>query len=148
MNFESDLLWLLSGKPEGSPVCPHCGFDQQAEQPFLALPLGTLLNGRYVTGKVLGVGGFGITYLGYDLTLEIKVAIKEYMPSGLATPIRPVQRGAHRAGPGGVSERHGAIFGGGADSGQAPEHAQHRFGAELFLKRTIRLISSWSTSTA
>ena len=51
----------------------------------MALPMGALLNGRYMTGKVLGVGGFGITYLGYDLTLEIKVAVKEYMPSGLAT---------------------------------------------------------------
>ena len=49
----------------------------------MALPMGALLNGRYMTGKVLGVGGFGITYLGYDLTLEIKVAVKEYMPSGL-----------------------------------------------------------------
>ena len=85
MNFEQICYGCFQEKPEGSPVCPHCGFDQQAEQPFLALPLGTLLNGRYVTGKVLGVGGFGITYLGYDLTLEIKVAIKEYMPSGLAT---------------------------------------------------------------
>ena len=37
-----------------------------------------------MVGKVLGVGGFGITYLGYDLTLEIKVAIKEYMPSSIA----------------------------------------------------------------
>ena len=42
---------------------PTVGFDQQAEQPFLALPLGTLLNGRYVTGKVLGVGGFHFSWL-------------------------------------------------------------------------------------
>ena len=63
MNLEHICYGCFQEKPEGSPVCPHCGFDQQAEQPFLALPLGTLLNGRYVTGKVLGVGGFGITYL-------------------------------------------------------------------------------------
>lgn len=66
-------------------ICPYCGFDENKEKPFLALPLGSILNGRYMVGKVLGIGGFGITYLGYDLTLEIRVAIKEYMPSALAT---------------------------------------------------------------
>ena len=65
-------------------VCPYCGFNEAVEQPFLALPLGTILNGRYMVGKVLGIGGFGITYLGFDLTLEIKVAIKEYLPAGVA----------------------------------------------------------------
>ncbi len=70
-------------EPKG--ICPNCGFDETAEQPFLALPLGSILNGRYLVGKVLGIGGFGITYLGYDMTLELKVAIKEYMPSGMAT---------------------------------------------------------------
>ncbi len=72
-------------KPEGLPVCPYCGFNAQEEPPFLALPMGTILRGRYLIGKVLGIGGFGITYLSYDLLLEIEVAIKEYMPSGLAT---------------------------------------------------------------
>ena len=72
-------------REKGPGVCPYCGYGDTEEQPFLALPLGTILNGRYMTGKVLGVGGFGITYLGYDLSLEIKVAIKEYMPSGMAT---------------------------------------------------------------
>lgn len=65
-------------------VCPHCGFVRNSEQPLLALPLGTILAGRYMTGKVLGMGGFGVTYLGYDLTLQTKVAIKEYLPSGMA----------------------------------------------------------------
>jgi serine/threonine protein kinase len=34
---------------------------------------------------VLGQGGFGITYIGWDLNLDIKVAIKEYYPEGCVT---------------------------------------------------------------
>ena len=67
---------------EPGTVCPHCGFNENSERPYLAVPIGTILDGRYLIGKVLGVGGFGITYLGYDLTLDYKVAVKEYMPSG------------------------------------------------------------------
>lgn len=84
MNLERVCFGCFQEKEPGA-YCPHCGFSETEEQPFLALPLGTVLNGRYLTGKVLGVGGFGITYLGYDLKLEICVAIKEYMPSGMAT---------------------------------------------------------------
>ena len=35
-------------------------------------------------GRVLGMGGFGITYKGYDHTLSCDVAIKEYLPSNVA----------------------------------------------------------------
>ena len=35
-------------------------------------------------GRVLGIGGFGITYKGYDHTLSCDVAIKEYLPSNVA----------------------------------------------------------------
>ena len=84
MNPERVCYGCFAEKEPGIP-CPRCGFNENDEQPYLALPLGTILNGRYLVGKVLGIGGFGITYLGYDLTLEIKVAIKEYMPSALAT---------------------------------------------------------------
>lgn len=84
MNPERICYGCFSEKEPGA-VCPVCGFDETKEQPYLALPLGTIVNGRYLIGKVLGIGGFGITYLGFDLTLEIKVAIKEYMPSAMAT---------------------------------------------------------------
>ncbi len=65
--------------------CPHCGYDQTADPfPFGVKP-DTILRGRYLVGRVLGQGGFGITYVGYDLTLELKVAIKEYFPTGIVT---------------------------------------------------------------
>jgi serine/threonine protein kinase len=45
-----------------------------------ALPLGSMLM-EYRLENVLGVGGFGITYLAHDTLLEKDVAIKEYFPS-------------------------------------------------------------------
>lgn len=61
--------------------CPHCRY-QPGEAPGYALTPGTILNGKYLVGKLLGQGGFGLTYIGWDLMLEQKVAIKEYYPSG------------------------------------------------------------------
>ena len=65
--------------------CPHCGFDPRAQQDNYVLPCGTVLSGHYVVGKVLGQGGFGITYIGYDLSLQRRVAIKEFYPKGQAS---------------------------------------------------------------
>ena len=62
--------------------CPHCGYDPRTPDPDFALRRGTILNGKYLVGRVLGQGGFGITYIGMDLVLERKVAIKEYFPTG------------------------------------------------------------------
>jgi F-box protein 11 len=58
----------------GSPLVP-------AVVPTPALPVGTRLQGaQYSVGKVLGQGGFGITYLGSDVGLKRAVAIKEFFP--------------------------------------------------------------------
>ena len=40
----------------------------------------SLCNGRYKLLKVLGKGGFGITYLGLHTGLNKREAIKEYFP--------------------------------------------------------------------
>ena len=67
-------------------VCPHCGFvvGTEAEEAIHIEP-GTLLHDRYIVGKVLGYGGFGVTYIGWDGKLLQKVAIKEYLPSEFST---------------------------------------------------------------
>lgn len=63
-----------------------CGFKESNYQPAAHwLAPGTILEDRYCIGRVLGAGGFGITYVGYDLTLDIKVAIKEFFLSGYNT---------------------------------------------------------------
>ena len=63
--------------------CPKCGYDpEKTKNAEYALMPGTILAGKYLVGKVLGQGGFGITYIGWDIALERKVAIKEYYPSG------------------------------------------------------------------
>ena len=69
--------------------CPYCGFDlAENERKFpVALRAGTVLNDRYIIGRVLGQGGFGITYLALDTQLNAKVAIKEFMPNDIATRI-------------------------------------------------------------
>jgi|GEM_PF-1052169 len=66
--------------------CPFCGFVESdyAPTPHHLLPR-TVLHGRYVIGSVIGEGGFGITYHGWDMNVERIVAIKEYFPIGFAT---------------------------------------------------------------
>lgn len=67
--------------------CPHCG-EPPLRVPSRSprcLPHQTILNGRYLIGRVLGEGGFGITYLALDLVSGERVAVKEYFPVDLAS---------------------------------------------------------------
>ena len=58
---------------------------QGGEPAQLLLPLGYRIADQYEINDVLGVGGFGITYSCFDSALQRKVAVKEYLPTDLAS---------------------------------------------------------------
>ena len=67
--------------------CPHCGYNSRTDpvrQPAHSLPCGTLLHGCYVIGKILGQGGFGMTYIAWDNKKNERFCVKEYFPDGFA----------------------------------------------------------------
>ena len=67
-------------------VCPFCGYDPtgSAKKHPMALRPESILNGRYILGRVLGQGGFGITYIAQDYQTKERVAVKEYFPTEFA----------------------------------------------------------------
>lgn len=84
--------------PNGS-ICPQCQFDNATTADGPQLPAGTVLEEKYQLGRVLGHGGFGITYLAYDNRLQRRVAIKEYFPSDLSIRNADTRNVAPRSGP-------------------------------------------------
>ncbi len=74
----------MARKADEQEACPVCGFIERDFVPEKHhLPPRTILKGQYLVGCALGEGGFGITYIGWDLFLHMPVAIKEYFPSGV-----------------------------------------------------------------
>ena len=78
--------WHCFREIQAEGPCPHCGFDPkgQREKYPLALRPGSVLLGRYTVGRVLGQGGFGITYIAQDFQTGDRVAVKEYLPTEFA----------------------------------------------------------------
>lgn len=71
---------------EQNGTCSYCHFTQEKYHPIpRCLQPGTWLANRYVLGRVLGEGSFGISYIAWDSLLEVVVAIKEYFPSNLVS---------------------------------------------------------------
>jgi serine/threonine protein kinase len=71
--------YCFSELNEAEQICSTCG----SAIAYLHLSSKTkLLGSRYEIGKILGQGGFGITYYGFDSILKRSVAIKELFPNG------------------------------------------------------------------
>lgn len=77
-------LYCMSRISENDEVCPKCGRSLNYDCPAHHLLPGTILYRKFLVGAAIGEGGFGITYIGRDINLDIRVAIKEYYPNGYA----------------------------------------------------------------
>lgn len=112
-------LGCMAEYDENYEVCPHCGYivNTPAKEAYYLEP-GTLLADKYIVGRVVGNGGFGVTYVGWDSVLEQKVAIKEYFPGEFSTRI--------------AGEKQLSIFSG-------ERHEQFVSGKDKFIEEAQRL---------
>ncbi len=89
MDIKRLCLYCMEAECRPDGICPICGSGRlMAQDPFCALHPETILHSRYVIGRVLGQGGFGITYLAYDMKESRKVVLKELFPSAMVRRTR------------------------------------------------------------
>lgn len=85
MKVENLCIHCMREKAQPGGRCEHCGYlPEEHSIPSHHLEPFVILAGKYLVGSALGEDGFGITYIGMDLNLEMRVAIKEYYPNGCA----------------------------------------------------------------
>ncbi len=84
MNWQTLCVSCMQND-SGEAFCPNCGapFDLPPKNTMQLKPR-TVLREQYLMGRALGHGGFGVTYLAWDIGLESRLAVKEYLPNGVA----------------------------------------------------------------
>jgi|GEM_PF-2657747 len=83
--MKSICYGCMETKEDNIKICSLCEYENIEKYDTYYLPQGTILNEKYLIGKVLGHGGFGITYIAKALDTDQTVAIKEYFPGEYAT---------------------------------------------------------------
>ncbi len=82
INTENRCLGCMNEKVMDGK-CPICGYTPDEPTNPLYLKPGTMLDSRYLVGKVLDTNGEGVTYIGYDTVTAVTVHIREFLPLGL-----------------------------------------------------------------
>ena len=67
-----------------APVCPYCGYEEGTPQYAAYLPPRTMIDSRYLVGRVLSYNGEGVQYIGYDCMKGCRVDIREFFPDTLS----------------------------------------------------------------
>ncbi len=83
MSERKTLCMGCMNSNDGEGICPFCGYSDDVHYNSSYLAPKTVLDGRYIVGKLLDSNGESAVYIGYDNIAEEKVFIKEYMPDAL-----------------------------------------------------------------
>lgn len=83
MVFDKNLCMGCMNELDENGVCHYCNYTDNV--PFLQSYLApkTVLDNRYIVGKMLSYNGEGASYICYDTVAKAKVVIREYMPDTL-----------------------------------------------------------------
>ena len=85
MYYNTGNLCMGCLQPLGdSSTCLNCHTERSYVQPSPYLPLRTVIENKYLIGKVHEYNGDGVTYIGLDLEKNNKVFIREFFPQGAA----------------------------------------------------------------
>lgn len=85
LDFGKICIGCMSKIQDKIKACPQCGMkiEEYLAKSYHLKPY-TILNDKYLVGKVIEEKDFEIIYIGWDLNLKVKIAIKEYYPQKLA----------------------------------------------------------------
>ena len=77
LNIERLCLGCMNDNG-GEKICPICGHNMSDTNPVESLPVKSVINNRYLLGKVLYANGEGVTYIGWDNGTQSIVKIKPF----------------------------------------------------------------------
>ena len=86
-SYVNDYGWFSHSGDSVSKTQQLEDVDQDRYEDPRWLPKGTILNGRYEVHRVIGAGGFGITYKVWDSKSSVFKAVKEYFQQGVVNRI-------------------------------------------------------------
>lgn len=83
MDFEKNLCMGCMNELDENGVCHYCSYTDDI--PYLQSYLAprTVLDNRYIVGKMLSYNGEGASYICYDTVVKAKAVVREYMPDTL-----------------------------------------------------------------
>lgn len=84
--MESNRICMgcMNALQDGEAKCSRCGYPAAGINPGEYLPVRTVLNERYLVGRVLEIGGDSAVYIGLDRNDNSRVTIREFFPPELA----------------------------------------------------------------